>query len=53
MKIENIAGANVIPRGVMENSTKYVDSVTTDKKEPDVLEKIRDESKGNKIDTSA
>lgn len=53
MKIDNIAQANVIPRGAMDNSLKYVDSVTTDKKEPDVLEKIRDESKGNKIDTKA
>ena len=53
MKIDSITGADVIPKGSLENSTRYVNSVTTDKPEPDVIEKIREDNKGLKIDTTA
>ena len=53
MKIDSITGADVIPRGSLDNSIKYTKSVTTDKPEPDVIEKIREDNKGVKIDTTA
>ena len=53
MKIDSITGADVIPRGSLDNSIKYTKSVTTDKPEPNVLEKIREDNKGVKIDTTA
>lgn len=52
MDIQNITGNDAIPRGTLETSKEYVKSVTTEKADQSTLEKIREEGKGNKIDTT-
>jgi hypothetical protein len=52
MKIDVLSSFNVVPRGALDNSMKYVDRQTTEKPEPDVLEKIREDNKGAKLDVT-
>ncbi|HOO72617.1 MAG TPA: hypothetical protein PK926_12715 [Spirochaetota bacterium] len=53
MKIDVLSNFNVIPKGALDNSTRYVSSQTTEKPEPDVMEKIREENKGARLDVTA
>lgn len=53
MKVDVLSSFNVVPKGPLDNSTRYVNSQTTEKPEPDVLEKIKEENKGAKLDVTA
>ena len=53
MAIQGINESDPMKQGIIENTKKYTDSVTTDEKKVDQIEKIREDSKGTKIDTTA
>ncbi len=55
MKLEalNLIKEKAVPRSALDNSINYTNSKTTDKPRPDVLETIREENKGAKLDTKA
>ncbi len=52
MKIDNITGADAIPKGVMENSRNYTNEVAS-KEDKIQTATIKEENKGNLVDTSA
>jgi hypothetical protein len=53
MAINKISGPDVMPSGVAENLKKHAEKVLSDDTNQKPLEKIREESKGVKIDTKA
>lgn len=53
MAIDKIGGSDVLGSGVAENLKKHAEKVLSDDKNQKPLEKIREESKGVKIDTKA
>ncbi len=53
MDIKGITGADAITKGSLNTSKKYVEKVTTAEQNKNQLEKIRDDVKGNSIDTRA
>lgn len=53
MAIDKISGPDVMPKGVSENLKKYAEKIISEEKNQKPLDKIREESKGGKIDTKA
>lgn len=53
MAINKISGPDVMPKGVSENLKKHAEEVLSKDKNQKPLDKIREESKGGKIDTKA
>ncbi len=54
MDINSISGADVMPRGVLENSRDYGENVNTlEKKEGEKSVMVKEENKGTTIDIVA
>ena len=51
MAVENITGADAVPRGVIENSNKYTREVATEEKETIPEQMLKEEKKGLIFDT--
>lgn len=53
MAIQNISGADSVPQGVLESSRIQNESKNTENTRTQQTEKITDENKGQRIDTTA
>jgi len=54
MDIKSISGADIMPAGVLENSKNYTENASTlERKEGEKSVMVRDETRGNNIDTTA
>ncbi len=54
MKVENVAGTNVLAKGSLELSKEQMSkTIAEDDQNKDTIEKIRDESKGSTFDVKA